>query len=237
MSSKTKVEIEAEKAAVEAENEKMVAEKAALEKQIEELKAQMAAMSTVAAQPAAQPAPAVYITTPNTDVTLVYTADCPGAVQYRNSCLECTRYGEEFTLPRSDFDEVVGKYRSWFNKGILAVSDKDIAIAKAKGVPTVLENGGLTYDKLDAIGSMSTEEIEKLWNSVSREGLKQSIVLFFKRKYEENAPGFGDLARIDTLNRLSNGGLTVIRDFIAGRNYVAPTNMLKDAKNESIKVL
>lgn len=229
MADKTKKQLEAELEAARAE--------------LENLKNQM--NKTAEAEKVEAPAPAVqtvvqpqvvYAAPVNTDVTLVYTSDSLGVVNYTNGSLSCTRYGEEFILPRYSFDEIVGKYRSWFDKGILAVSDKDVEVARAKGIPTVLENGGLTYTKLNKMGEMSPTEIEALWNSVSREGLKISIVSFFKRKYEEGAPGFDDMARIDTLDRLSGGGMEAIRSQARGKNYIPPKDLMGNFK-DTLKVL
>lgn len=208
--------------------------KAELEAQVAELRAQLAALQAAPA-PVAAPAP-TYVTPVSTDVTLVYTSDSMGVIKYSQGELMCNRYGEEFVLPRYAFDEIVGKYRKWFDKGILAVSVKNADVAKAKGVPTDADCGGLSYDKLSKLGTMSVAEIEKLWNNLPKKELKATVIYFFKDKFMQDAPGFRDVARIDALNRLSNGGLDAERDQVGGKNHINPTDFCEGSKDR-IKVI
>lgn len=200
---------------------------AQLEQEIKELKALLAA--------AAKSAGPTYITAPTTDVAIVYTSDCKGVITYSRGELLCTRFGEEFVLDRASFDEIVGKYRKWFDEGILAVASRFIEVAAAKGLPTDKEYN-LTVEKLGKLGKMSSSQIESLWNSIKQPGLKDSIVYYFKRKFMEGDTDYQDRMRIDTVNRLSDGKLSAEIDQLSGRNYIAPTD-LNGGKKETIKVL
>ena len=114
------------------------AETAALNEQIELLKQMLAATQAQLAEAKAVNAaaqPQVTITAPSTDVAVVYCSESLGCAKISNMELNFTRYGEEFLLPRAQFDELVGKYRSWFDRGVLAVSSKYADIAAAKQLP------------------------------------------------------------------------------------------------------
>ena len=192
-----------------------------LREQIELLK------SANALQPQAQPAAPMYVASPSTDVVVVYTSHCPGHMQGTQFSLDANVYGEEFTLSRQQFDELVGKYRHWFEMGILAVSYRNVDVAASKGLSTD-KDIGVTVEELRRLGSMNTEEIEKLWAKAKSDQVRMSIVTYYKDRYLENAPGFRDRTRIDCLNRLTNGGFDVEAQTVGGRQLqLQPTDFLK----------
>ena len=52
----------------------------------------------------------------------------------------------------------------------------------------------------------------------------------------EDAPGYRDITRVQTLNGLSGGQMSAEADQLAGRNYIAPTDFAAGPK-DTIKVL
>ena len=108
--------------------------KAELEAQIELLKAQLALAQQNAA--ASAPAPVQAPSLATSDVAVVYCSDSLGYAKISNMELHFTRYGEEFVMSRVQFDELVGKYRSWFDRGVLTVSYRNADVASAKGLRT-----------------------------------------------------------------------------------------------------
>ena len=188
--------------------------KAELEQIIADLQAQINEMKN--SETKEVPAVPAYMTAPSTDVTVVYTSHSLGHLEGKLFSLDASIYGEEFTLSRGQFDELVGKYRHWFNDGILAVSYKNVDVAAAKGLPTD-KDAGLTPKELNSLGTMSTEQIEKLWAKANKESLRMSIVTFYKEKYLEGASGYRDRARIDCLNRLTDGGFDAEAQAVGGR--------------------
>lgn len=197
MATRTKAELEARIA----ELEKLLSEKNGTE--------------PVQETPNVTPTP-VYMAAPSTDVEVVYTSHSLGHMEGRLFSLDASVYGERFVMSRSQFDELVGKYRSWFDAGILAVSAKNVDVAAAKGLPIDKDNG-LSVSDLRAMGKMTPEQIEKLWNKVGVETLQMSIVTYFKEKYLAGEEGYRDRARIDCLNRLTNGGFDAEAQAVGGR--------------------
>ncbi len=145
----------------------------------------------------------------STDVTLVYASTSPGYLFVEGSglSLHCTKYGETFSLSRSQLDALVGKYRSWFDQGILALADKDAKVAGEKGVYTFGQLK-LGVDTLNKLGRMTAAEVESLWDSLTMDSQKESLVLFYKQKFIEGAAGYNDRSKIDMLNRLTNNGFS-----------------------------
>jgi hypothetical protein len=66
----------------------------------------------------------VNVTIPDTSVELVYLSASLGHLETpsKNVVLDFTKFGQRFSLTRSQMDELIGTYSSWFDKGILAVS-------------------------------------------------------------------------------------------------------------------
>lgn len=193
-----------------------------LSKMMDTMEALQAKYDALASQ---QAAPTVSITSPSTDVTLVYMSESLGVIQATNLTLNCTRFGEEFVLSRTQFDEIVGKYRHWFDNGILAVSYRNTDVAAAKGLKTDKEYA-LSADVLRKIGSMTTDQLEELWNSTPTKEQKVSIATYFKRKFIENIDsGFRDRAKVDLLNRLTDGGFSRESAELSGNFKILPTDM------------
>lgn len=202
--------------------------KADLEAQIALLQAQLALAQAqaqaAASAPTAPAAPAINLTAPSTDVTVVYCSDSLGYAKISNMELHFTRYGETFVMSRSQFDELVGKYRRWFDIGILAVSEKDIKIAAEKRLRVDTELG-LDAATLDSIGGMSAAQLDSLWGSLSTPAQKTSVITFYKKKFIEGAAGFADREKIDLLDRLTNGGFRREQDEMSGRWKIRQTEM------------
>ena len=215
----TTVKKEAAKPSATAHEKELEDQINSMMKMIAELQSQLAANKV--AQPAPevpQAQPTIVVSAPNTDVTLVYLSDSLGYIKCNNLELNCTRYGEEFTVTRSDFDAVVGKYRHWFDRGILAVSYRNVDVAVAKGIKTD-KDYVLDAKSLAGIGKMSCDELEKLWNETKSKDQKLSIVTYYKRKFIEGEDeSYRDRAKIDLLNRLTNGGFDREAVELSGRN-------------------
>ena len=147
------------------------------------------------------------VAAPSGDVTLVYLSDSPGILnKVPGLTLRCGHYGEEFTLSRSQFDQIVGQYREWFNKGILAVSRDNVDVAAKKGLKTQDEYA-LKPEQLKRIGTMPIEELKKLWAACKTENERLCIIFYYKRKFiEGKEPGFREAERVLAMNSLTKQG-------------------------------
>lgn len=200
MANKTRAELEAEIA----ELKRMIAER------------DLAAENASTPRPATPAASSVYVNAPSTDVVVVYTSHSMGHMEGSQFSLDAQVYGEEFTLSRQQFDELVGKYRRWFEKGVLAVSYRNADVAAAKDLPIDKDNG-LTVKELHSLGKMTPDQIEKLWNKVKLHSLHETMVHYFKDQYLAGTEGFRDVARVDAMNRLTNGGFDSEVQAVRGR--------------------
>ena len=209
--------------------------KAELESELSSVKDQLAeAMKVIellknaAATSSATAQPIVVNSAPaSTDVTIVYCSDSLGYAKISNMELNFNRYGEEFLLNRYQFDELVGKYRDWFERGILAVSSKNLDVAIAKNLPTDSDYA-LSAKILASIGKMTPAQLEKLWNENSKQSHRECIVSYIKRKFIEGDPDFKNREKVDLMNRLTDGAFFREQDELSGRYKIEPTDMNAD---------
>ena len=151
------------------------------------------------------------------EVTLVYLSESLGVVSIDGLTLNCSRYGEQFQVSRIQFDQIVGKYRKWFDDGILAVGDNCVDVAASKYIKTESEYV-LNAKILNSIGKMSASELSKLWDKLTTQEERNSVVLHVKHKLIEGDPVYKDREKIDLLNRLTNGGFTREQIELSGMN-------------------
>lgn len=199
--------------------------KAELQAELESALAELKALKESKPETPVTPVVTQVIKTPKSEVTLVYLSDSPGYLEVGDLHIHASVYGEEFGLSRQQFDALVGKYRSWFKAGILAVSPDDVEVAAAKRIRTSAEYK-LSLNILERLGTMSLSELEKVWNSLDCDEHKRSVVTFYKRKFiEGDEPGYRDRARVDLLDRLTDGGFKREREELFGSYKINPTIM------------
>ena len=124
--------------------------------------------------------------------------------------LNLTMAGEIITVSREQADQIVGKYRAWFNDGTLAVLDDEISqkYAEIKKIKPASDYEISKYN-LENIGQLDYNDFEELINKLAP-AHKDNVIQFFKQKvYEASAmpekrdPRFCDLRKLEILNRLS----------------------------------
>ena len=96
--------------------------------------------------------------------------------------------------------------------------------AAAKQLPTEKEFA-LDASKLLSIGAMSAPQLENLWNGIKLPSQRESIVLYFKRKFIEGDAAFRNREKVDLMDRLTGGAFKREQDELSGRYKIAPTEM------------
>ena len=123
------------------------------------------------------------------------------------------KFGEQRTLDRRQAEELAGKYRSFFEKGIIAFGAGNEEFAERCGLKTTTDYRYCTPDFLQKLANASVAELEKIYGLVDA-GHKAFIVEYFQRKSIEGDPRFKDSVKLEALNRLSGNALSgVILDF------------------------
>lgn len=146
---------------------------------------------------------------PSDSVTVVHMVErAPGLkthIELSNMTIDFRSFGEERTLPRMVFEELIGKYRRWFELGILAPGPNAGDIAAMYNL-TVSNKMGITTETIKKIPKMSVTDLETLYNKLGK-AHQQYILEIFRRGVLENKPDFRDIHKLEMLNRVSDGAL------------------------------
>lgn len=147
------------------------------------------------------------------EATLVHLVErAPGLsthIELSNTTIDMSAFGEERILDRRQCEEIAGKYRKFFERGIIAFGADGEELASRFGLKSLKDYSYINKNKdfVKQLGRLSTIELENLWNKLA-EGHKKFIIEYFKRKIVENDPAFKDIHKVELLNRLSGGAMS-----------------------------
>ena len=116
------------------------------------------------------------------------------------------KFGEERTLSFQAFQELVGKYRKWFDMGIISIAAGYEDLAERYGLNTA-KNYPMDSEFVKKLGDVSMYELENIFPKLPEAG-KDFILSYWNRKVIEGDPNFKDARKIETLNRLSGECMT-----------------------------
>lgn len=133
-----------------------------------------------------------------------------------NRLYSMSRINDSVTLRYNEFEELLGKYPEFFEKGILALSEKNKQIAVLRGVPFVAE-APISKKTLDNICKLSSSEIEKMYDNLSKDN-QDAIVRRWLQGYFANESGYDDKRKTNLLNTISDGGLEIVLEDMKYKN-------------------
>lgn len=183
-------------------NKQLEEMQAAFAKQNDQIQMLLAAMSGATAQ------------RPHTDslndtIKIVHLVQrAPGLVTFiKLSSIEIAmeNFGEERIVTIQQFEEMVSKYRSWFNSGMISVAAGYEKVAERYGLKTA-KNYPIDGDFVKELGNLPMDKIEEVYPKLPESG-KDFVLGLWNRKVIEGDPKFRDIRKIETLNRLSDGAL------------------------------
>lgn len=149
-------------------------------------------------------------------VTIVHLKDYTGTnlkthIELSNLIIDLRSFGEERTLSRQAFEELVGRYRGFFDRGTIAPGPDSGDVTRRYGLKKITELN--IPDKfIENLSKLSPTGLEELYLSLG-EGHRRFMLEYWRRKVAEGVPAFKDIHKIETLNRVSDGKLdSVILD-------------------------
>ena len=183
--------------------------------EIEQLKAQidmLMKMMTLNAQAAT-----VAATPKDERVKIIHLVErAPGLSTYMelsNLVVKLSKFGEERILSLQQFEEMVGKYRSWFDKGLISVAAGYEEVAQRYGLKTAADYP-IDSEFIHHLGNANMLDIEEIYPKLPEAG-KDFLLSYWNRKVIEGDPNFKDRRKIETLDRLSDGAMSqVIRGLV-----------------------
>ena len=145
------------------------------------------------------------------EFTLVHLIErAPGLsthIELSNTTIDMNAFGEERVLDLRQAEEICGKYRKFFDRGIIAFGKDGEKLASRFGLKSVKDYAYINKDFVRQLGGLSTIELENLWNKLS-EDHRKFIIEYFKRKIVENDPAFKNIHKVVLLNKLSGGAMS-----------------------------
>ena len=147
----------------------------------------------------------------NEEVVLVHLKEnAPGLtthIELSNLTIDMSAFGEERTLDRRQAEELAGKYRKFFDRGVIAFGSGSEHLASKFGLKSISDYSYVNKDFVKKLGALSLVELENLYNKLS-DGHKQFVIEYFKRKILEKDPNFNNIHKIEMLNRVSDGAMS-----------------------------
>lgn len=147
----------------------------------------------------------------NEEIILVHLKEnAPGLtthIELSNLTIDLNAFGEERTLDRRQAEELAGKYRKFFDRGVIAFGAGSEHLAGKFGLKSVNDYSYINKDFLKKLGALSLIELENLYNKLS-DGHKTFVIEYFKRKVLEKDPNFNNIHKIELLNRISDGAMS-----------------------------
>lgn len=116
--------------------------------------------------------------------------------------------GEIVRFNINDFEELVGLYRRFFDKGILAVSSKDMDFAEMYDLPIWDDKNKKTYTSkiLKEVPTYNFEKLQNFYNDLS-ESSKTSFLSFWLGKVYSKEQGYYDVEKLGWLKNIANTGI------------------------------
>lgn len=146
---------------------------------------------------------------PNRKVTVYHTQEMsPNLSTYiklSTTQRDLRKAGEAARFTLNDFEELVGVYKKYFERGILAVSIKDADFAELYGLPIWDENNKSVYTSkiLKEVSSYNSDQLREFYNNLS-ESSKNSFLIFWLGKVYSKEQGFYDIEKLGWLKNIAN---------------------------------
>lgn len=183
-----------------------------LQNQLDEVKTQ-SKETVVTLEPVeliGEPVTPDYLMTDNNRVIRVYhmqemIGGMATVINLTNTKRRLQRMGELITLKVNDFEELVGKYRSFFERGILAVDASDIDYAQMYDLPIYDTRMKKSYNAtvLKQVVKYNYEQLQEFYKNLS-ENNKRAFLSFWLGKVYNKEEGYYDEEKMRWLNNFSN---------------------------------
>ena len=149
------------------------------------------------------------LTNPYEEITIVHLRELDPMlrthIKLSNLTINMNAFGEERTVTRQQLEELIGKYRNWFDLGIIAIGAGGEEYARRNKIKTV-KDYPIKNDFVQKLGTLNVFELEDIFKKLGL-GFQEFIISYFKRKIIEKNSIFMDIHKLEVLNRLSNGSL------------------------------
>lgn len=119
-----------------------------------------------------------------------------------------TSFGERKLFRWSDMSNILSKYRTWFNQGIIALGSDCKQFRNE--IPSDIKTLNFPERVYNQIASLPIDEFENFLDGLNKEQRVQ-VASSWRMKYIRNIPGFRDMAKVKMLNKYTDG---ILKDII-----------------------
>lgn len=118
--------------------------------------------------------------------------------------LVMNRFGEERQVTRKQFQTLVGKYRTFFEKEMLLLGPKHLDLADKYKVTAYDPHSSkfVHSEDLGMVGDMEYYELEKYYNNLSEQSKVGFLSYWYSKCYEKDLK-FYNISKMELLNRAS----------------------------------
>lgn len=119
--------------------------------------------------------------------------------------LRMEKFGEERTITYSQFQQLIGKHRKFFEKERLLVGPEDIDLVDRYKVKAYdpASSSYIHYKDIERFATMSGRELEAYYEKLSPKSKNGMLTLWMSKCYNKE-PGFYTIEKMDALNRASS---------------------------------
>lgn len=128
---------------------------------------------------------------------------CSTLIRLSNLVISMTRFGEERRLTVQQFEELISRYRDWFDNGTIAVASGYEEYAERYGLRTA-KKFPMNTEFIKNLGRVSMTQLEETFTQLPQAG-QESIVSYWIHAARKGDPAFRDIRKLETLNRVSGG--------------------------------
>jgi hypothetical protein len=138
------------------------------------------------------------------EVTIIFNLHGTARVIFPTWTLDLKEFGEERVLSKQQFQDLIGKKRSYFSKEYIVLHEKHMDLAQKYKITVYSQNSNLFMKSidLDRFGDMDIYEIESYYNKLSENSKKHFLGYFMKKCYERDEKFF-DTTKMQALNKIS----------------------------------
>ena len=118
--------------------------------------------------------------------------------------LVMTKFGEERQVNKQQFQTLIGKYRSFFEKQMILLGSKHLNLADRYKVVAYDPNSRsfMHPSDLNNLGKLPYNELENYYNNLSEASKVGFLSYWYSKCYERNKDYY-DISKMELLNRLS----------------------------------
>lgn len=124
-------------------------------------------------------------------------------IQLSNLTIAMENLGEERTVTLQQFEEMVGKYRTWFTEGIISLANGYEEIAETYGIKTA-KKYPLTQEFLNSMADIDIYQVEEVFKKLPKYG-QETLCEHWIRKVIDKDPKFMNMRKLEVLNRITDG--------------------------------